>query len=201
MADPASYRPKPGEIPTRPGVYRFIDAHGRVVYVGKAKSLRSRLNSYFTSVRQLHPKTYAMVHAAASVEWTVVGSELEAIQLEYTWIKQHTPRFNIMYRDDKSYPYLAVTMNETVPRVQVMRGDKNRASNTLGRSTLPKPSGTQLTRCCAFSRSGPVRQGCTSVLKQLDVPVCSATSTNVPRHAWERSLSKITASSRRSSSR
>ncbi|TLP98836.1 excinuclease ABC subunit UvrC [Nesterenkonia salmonea] len=124
MADPASYRPKPGEIPTRPGVYRFIDAHGRVVYVGKAKSLRSRLNSYFTSVRQLHPKTYAMVHAAASVEWTVVGSELEAIQLEYTWIKQHTPRFNIMYRDDKSYPYLAVTMNETVPRVQVMRGDK-----------------------------------------------------------------------------
>lgn len=124
MADPASYRPKPGEIPTRPGVYRFIDAHGRVVYVGKAKSLRSRLNSYFTSIHQLHPKTYAMVHAAASVEWTVVGSELEAIQLEYTWIKQHTPRFNIMYRDDKSYPYLAVTMNETVPRVQVMRGDK-----------------------------------------------------------------------------
>ncbi|NDK30365.1 excinuclease ABC subunit UvrC [Nesterenkonia haasae] len=124
MADPASYRPKPGEIPTRPGVYRFIDAHGRVVYVGKAKSLRSRLNSYFTSVHQLHPKTYAMVHAAASVEWTVVSSELEAIQLEYTWIKQHTPRFNIMYRDDKSYPYLAVTMNEAVPRVQVMRGDK-----------------------------------------------------------------------------
>jgi excinuclease ABC subunit C len=124
MADPASYRPKTGEIPTMPGVYRFIDTHGRVVYVGKAKNLRSRLNSYFASVQQLHPKTYAMVHAAASVEWTVVGSELEAIQLEYTWIKQHTPRFNIMYRDDKSYPYLAVTMNEKVPRVQVMRGDK-----------------------------------------------------------------------------
>ncbi|RJN31517.1 excinuclease ABC subunit UvrC [Nesterenkonia natronophila] len=124
MADPASYRPKTGEIPTMPGVYRFIDTHGRVVYVGKAKNLRSRLNSYFASVHQLHPKTYAMVHAAASVEWTVVGSELEAIQLEYTWIKQHTPRFNIMYRDDKSYPYLAVTMNEKVPRVQVMRGDK-----------------------------------------------------------------------------
>ncbi|NLS08564.1 excinuclease ABC subunit UvrC [Nesterenkonia sp. MY13] len=124
MADPASYRPKPGEIPTNPGVYRFIDPHGRVVYVGKAKNLRARLNSYFTSVHQLHPKTHAMVHSAASVEWTVVGSELEAIQLEYTWIKQHTPRFNIMYRDDKSYPYLAVTMNEKVPRVQVMRGDK-----------------------------------------------------------------------------
>ncbi|TLP75303.1 excinuclease ABC subunit UvrC [Nesterenkonia sphaerica] len=124
MADPASYRPKTGEIPTTPGVYRFIDAHGRVVYVGKAKNLRSRLNTYFASVHQLHPKTYAMVHAAASVEWTVVRSELEAIQLEYTWIKQHTPRFNIMYRDDKSYPYLAVTMNEKVPRVQVLRGDK-----------------------------------------------------------------------------
>ncbi len=124
MADPSTYRPKPGEIPTTPGVYRFIDPHGRVVYVGKAKNLRSRLNSYFARVNTLHPKTHAMVHAAASVEWTVVGSELEAIQLEYTWIKQHTPRFNIMYRDDKSYPYLAVTMNEKYPRVQVMRGDK-----------------------------------------------------------------------------
>ncbi|MCH8564911.1 excinuclease ABC subunit UvrC [Nesterenkonia sp. LB17] len=124
MADPTSYRPRTGEIPTNPGVYRFIDPHGRVVYVGKAKNLRARLNSYFSRVATLHPKTYAMVHAASSVEWTVVGSELEAIQLEYTWIKQHTPRFNIMYRDDKSYPYLAVTMNEKYPRVQVMRGDK-----------------------------------------------------------------------------
>ncbi|GAA1147920.1 excinuclease ABC subunit UvrC [Nesterenkonia lutea] len=124
MTDPSSYRPRPGEIPTSPGVYRFIDPHGRVVYVGKAKNLRSRLNSYFARVGTLPPKTYAMVHAAARVEWTVVGSELEAIQLEYTWIKQHTPRFNIMYRDDKSYPYLAVTMNEKYPRVQVMRGDK-----------------------------------------------------------------------------
>ncbi|MGJ9407204.1 excinuclease ABC subunit UvrC [Nesterenkonia aurantiaca] len=124
MADPTTYRPRTGEIPTTPGVYRFIDPHGRVVYVGKAKNLRARLNSYFARVATLHPKTYAMVHAASSVEWTVVGSELEAIQLEYTWIKQHTPRFNIMYRDDKSYPYLAVTMNEKYPRVQVMRGDK-----------------------------------------------------------------------------
>lgn len=123
MADPRSYRPRTGEIPTDPGVYRFIDAHGRVVYVGKAKNLRSRLNSYFADPEGLHPKTHAMVHTAASVEWTVVGSELEAIQLEYTWIKQHTPRFNIKYRDDKSYPYLAVTMNEKYPRVQVMRGD------------------------------------------------------------------------------
>ncbi|MDZ5078022.1 excinuclease ABC subunit UvrC [Nesterenkonia sp. HG001] len=124
MADPASYRPRQGEIPTSPGVYRFIDPHGRVVYVGKAKNLRARLNSYFARPAGLPPKTYAMVHTAAQVEWTVVGSELEAIQLEYTWIKQHAPRFNIMYRDDKSYPYLAVTMNEKYPRVQVMRGDR-----------------------------------------------------------------------------
>ena len=109
MADPASYRPRTGEIPTNPGVYRFRDEHGRVIYVGKAKNLRSRLNNYFASPKNLLPKTYAMVHTAASVEWTIVGSELEAIQLEYTWIKEFTPRFNIMFRDDKSYPYLAVT--------------------------------------------------------------------------------------------
>ncbi|MGO1885396.1 MAG: excinuclease ABC subunit UvrC [Citricoccus sp.] len=132
MADPATYRPKPGEIPTSPGVYRFRDPDGRVIYVGKAKSLRSRLSSYFQDPGGLHPKTRAMVYTAGSVEWTVVGSELEALQLEYTWIKQYTPRFNIMYRDDKSYPYLAVTMNEKYPRVQVMRGDKRKGVKYFG---------------------------------------------------------------------
>ncbi|WP_300343301.1 excinuclease ABC subunit UvrC [Nesterenkonia sp.] len=158
MADPASYRPAPGEIPTRPGVYRFIDPHGRVIYVGKAKNLRSRLNSYFTSVHQLHPKTYAMVHAAADVEWTVVGSELEAIQLEYTWIKQHTPRFNIMYRDDKSYPYLAVTMNEKVPRVQVMRGDKKPGVKYFG----------------PFHPAKAIRETVDTMLRVFPVRSCSA---------------------------
>ncbi|WMY77297.1 excinuclease ABC subunit UvrC [Citricoccus sp. I39-566] len=132
MADPATYRPRPGEVPTSPGVYRFRDPDGRVIYVGKAKNLRSRLSSYFQDPGGLHPKTRTMVYTAGSVEWTVVGSELEALQLEYTWIKQYTPRFNIMYRDDKSYPYLAVTMNEKYPRVQVMRGDKRKGVKYFG---------------------------------------------------------------------
>ena len=132
MPDPSSYRPKTGEIPTQPGVYRFRDPDGRVIYVGKAKSLRSRLTSYFVAPARLHPKTRTMVHTAAAVEWTVVGSELEALQLEYTWIKEYAPRFNIMYRDDKSYPYLAVTMNEKYPRVMVMRGDKRKGVKYFG---------------------------------------------------------------------
>ena len=132
MADPATYRPKTGEIPTAPGVYRFRDEHRRVIYVGKAKNLRSRLNSYFANPAGLLPKTRAMVHTAASVEWTVVGTELEALQLEYTWIKEFNPRFNIMFRDDKSYPYLAVTMGEKYPRAQVMRGERRRDTRYFG---------------------------------------------------------------------
>lgn len=124
MADPKTYRPAPGQIPTSPGVYRFRDRDRRVVYVGKAKNLRARLSSYFQDPARLTTKTRTMVFTAEAVEWTVVGSEVEAIQLEYSWIKQYRPRFNIMYRDDKSYPYLAVTMNERFPRVQVLRGDK-----------------------------------------------------------------------------
>ncbi len=132
MADPASYRPKAGEIPQDPGVYRFRDQHQRVVYVGKAKNLRSRLNSYFANPQSLLPRTRAMVYTAASVEWTVVGSELEALQLEYTWIKEFNPRFNVMFRDDKSYPYLAVTLGEKYPRVQVMRGDRRKDTRYFG---------------------------------------------------------------------
>ncbi|WP_422391812.1 excinuclease ABC subunit UvrC [Arthrobacter sp. N1] len=132
MANPVTYRPKTGEIPLDPGVYRFRDEHGRVIYVGKAKNLRSRLNSYFANPQGLLPKTRSMVFTAASVEWTVVGSELEALQLEYTWIKEFDPRFNIMFRDDKSYPYLAVTMGEKYPRVQVMRGDKRKDTRYFG---------------------------------------------------------------------
>lgn len=132
MADPASYRPKSSDIPTDPGVYRFKDEHGRIIYVGKANNLRSRLGSYFVNPNTLPPKTRTMVHTAAAVEWTVVASEQEAIQLEYTWIKEFTPRFNIMYRDDKSYPYLAVTMNEKYPRVMVMRGDKRKGVKYFG---------------------------------------------------------------------
>ncbi|WP_329188725.1 excinuclease ABC subunit UvrC [Streptomyces sp. NBC_01428] len=132
MADPSSYRPKPGQIPDTPGVYKFRDEHRRVIYVGKAKSLRQRLASYFQDLANLHPRTRTMVTTAASVEWTVVSTEVEALQLEYSWIKEYDPRFNVKYRDDKSYPYLAVTMNEEFPRVQVMRGHKKKGVRYFG---------------------------------------------------------------------
>ncbi|WP_330303755.1 MULTISPECIES: excinuclease ABC subunit UvrC [unclassified Streptomyces] len=132
MADPSSYRPKPGQIPDSPGVYKFRDEHRRVIYVGKAKSLRQRLASYFQDLANLHPRTRTMVTTAASVEWTVVSTEVEALQLEYSWIKEFDPRFNVKYRDDKSYPYLAVTMNEEFPRVQVMRGQKRKGVRYFG---------------------------------------------------------------------
>ncbi|MDG4765506.1 excinuclease ABC subunit UvrC [Solwaraspora sp. WMMD406] len=132
MADPSSYRPAPGTIPDAPGVYRFRDPGGRVIYVGKAKSLRSRLNSYFGDLWQLHQRTQQMVTTAASVDWVTVGSEVEALQLEYLWIKEYDPRFNVRYRDDKSYPYLAVTLDEEFPRLQVMRGAKRKGVRYFG---------------------------------------------------------------------
>ncbi|MBF6354330.1 excinuclease ABC subunit UvrC [Nocardia higoensis] len=132
MADPATYRPAPGTIPVEPGVYKFRDSHRRVIYVGKAKSLRSRLNSYFADVASLHPRTRQMVTTAASVEWTVVSTEVEALQLEYNWIKEFDPRFNVRYRDDKSYPVLAVTMNEQYPRLFVYRGARKKGVRYFG---------------------------------------------------------------------
>ncbi len=132
VADPASYRPAPGSVPDSPGVYRFRDEHGRVVYVGKAKSLRSRLGSYFQDLHNLHPRTQTMVRSAASVDWVVVNTEVEALQLEYSWIKEYDPRFNVRYRDDKSYPWLAVTLDEEVPRLQVMRGAKRKGVRYFG---------------------------------------------------------------------
>ena len=132
MADPRTYRPKPGEIPTDPGVYRFRDAKGRVIYVGKAKSLRPRLTSYFQDIVNLHPRTATMVTTAASVEWTVVNTEVEALALEYSWIKEYDPRFNVKYRDDKSYPWLAVTLSDEFPRVMVGRGAKRKGTRYFG---------------------------------------------------------------------
>jgi excinuclease ABC subunit C len=132
VPDPATYRPAPGSIPVEPGVYRFRDPHGRVIYVGKAKSLRSRLNSYFADLSGLAPRTRQMVMTAGSVEWTVVGTEVEALQLEYNWIKEFDPRFNIRYRDDKSYPVLAVTLNEEYPRLFVYRGPRRKGVRYFG---------------------------------------------------------------------
>jgi excinuclease ABC subunit C len=132
VPDPATYRPAPGSIPVEPGVYRFRDPHGRVIYVGKAKSLRSRLTSYFADVAGLPPRTRQMVTTAGSVEWTVVNTEVEALQLEYNWIKEFDPRFNIRYRDDKSYPVLAVTLNEEFPRLMVYRGARRKGVRYFG---------------------------------------------------------------------
>jgi excinuclease ABC subunit C len=132
VPDPATYRPAPGSIPVQPGVYRFRDPHGRVIYVGKAKSLRSRLNSYFADLSGLAPRTRQMVMTAGSVEWTVVTTEVEALQLEYNWIKEFDPRFNIRYRDDKSYPVLAVTLNEEYPRLKVYRGPRRKGVRYFG---------------------------------------------------------------------
>ncbi|MGZ4685179.1 MAG: excinuclease ABC subunit UvrC [Oryzihumus sp.] len=171
MADPSSYRPKPGEIPVDPGVYRFRDATGRVIYVGKAKSLRSRLSSYFQDIAALHPRTRTMVTTGASVEWTVVSNEVEALQLEYSWIKEFDPRFNVKYRDDKSYPYLAVTMGEEFPRAQVLRGAKRRGTRYFGpyahawaiRETLDLLLRVFPMRTCSggvFKRAGQVGRPC-----------------------------------------
>lgn len=132
MPDPATYRPAPGSIPVAPGVYRFVDPHGRVIYVGKAKNLRSRLTSYFADIAGLHPRTRQMVTTAGKVEWTVVNTEVEALQLEYNWIKEFDPRFNVRYRDDKSYPVLAVTLNEEYPRLMVYRGPRRKGVRYFG---------------------------------------------------------------------
>ncbi|MEV1287510.1 excinuclease ABC subunit UvrC [Micromonospora sp. NPDC049679] len=171
MADPSTYRPAPGTIPDAPGVYRFRDPTGRVIYVGKAKSLRSRLNSYFGDLWHLHQRTQQMVTTAASVDWVTVGTEVEALQLEYSWIKQYDPRFNVRYRDDKTYPYLAVTLDEEFPRLQVMRGAKRRGVRYFGpyshawaiRETLDLLLRVFPARTCSsgvFKRAGQIGRPC-----------------------------------------
>ncbi|WP_081635498.1 excinuclease ABC subunit UvrC [Nocardia sp. BMG111209] len=158
MADPATYRPAPGTIPVDPGVYKFRDARGRVIYVGKAKSLRSRLNSYFADLSALHPRTRQMVTSAASVEWTVVSTEVEALQLEYNWIKEFDPRFNVRYRDDKTYPMLAVSMNEEYPRVFVYRGARKKGVRYFG----------------PYAHAWAIRETVDLLLRVFPVRTCSA---------------------------
>ncbi len=125
-------RPPAGTIPEAPGSYQFKDAHGRVIYVGKASNLRQRLSNYFQSPANLHPRTAQMVETAESVEWTIVRNEVEALMLEYSLIKQHDPRFNVRLRDDKSYPFLAITVDEQWPRALVMRGRKRKGTRYFG---------------------------------------------------------------------
>ena len=139
-------------------MYRFRDDEGRVIYVGKAKSLRSRLTSYFADLATLHPRTQTMVTTAAGVEWTVVGTEVEALQLEYSWIKEFDPRFNVKYRDDKSYPFLAVTLGEEFPRVQVMRGAKRKGTRYFG----------------PYTHAWAIRETVDLLLRVFPVRTCSA---------------------------
>ena len=171
MADPSTYRPAPGTIPEAPGVYKFRNEHGRVIYVGKAKSLRSRLNSYFADLTLLHPRTRQMVTSAAAVEWTVVSTEVEALQLEYNWIKEFDPRFNVRYRDDKTYPVLAVTLHEDYPRLHVYRGPRRRGVRYFGpyahawaiRETLDLLLRVFPARTCSagvFKRHGQIGRPC-----------------------------------------
>ncbi|PWW56991.1 excinuclease ABC subunit UvrC [Actinokineospora spheciospongiae] len=171
MPDPSAYRPATGTIPDAPGVYKFRDPGGRVIYVGKAKSLRSRLNSYFADVTALHPRTRQMVTTAGGVEWTVVATEVEALQLEYNWIKEFDPRFNVRYRDDKTYPVLAVTLNEQYPRLHVYRGPRKRGVRYFGpyahawaiRETLDLLLRVFPARTCStgvFKRHGQIGRPC-----------------------------------------
>ena len=171
MPDPSTYRPAVGSIPVEPGVYKFRDEQQRVIYVGKAKSLRQRLNSYFSDLSALHPRTRQMVTTAASVEWTIVTTEVEALQLEYNWIKEFDPRFNVKYRDDKSYPSLAVTLSEQFPRLQVMRGPKRKGVRYFGpyahawaiRETLDLLLRVFPARTCSagvFKRAGQIGRPC-----------------------------------------
>ncbi len=170
-ADRSGYRPEPGSIPTQPGVYRFRDARGRVIYVGTAKNLRARLSSYFQDPVNLHQRTAAMVASGASVEWTVVRTEVEALQLEYSWIKEFDPRFNVKYRDDKSYPWLAVTVGEEFPRVMVGRGAKRKGTKYFGpyshawaiRETVDQLLRVFPMRSCSngvFKRAGQIGRPC-----------------------------------------
>ncbi|WEV59871.1 excinuclease ABC subunit UvrC [Bifidobacterium sp. ESL0728] len=151
------FRPATGDIPTDPGVYKWRDGDGRVIYVGKAKNLRNRLTFYFQPLSELHPRTQNMVLTARSLEWTVVGTELEALTLEYTWIKEFDPRFNVVFRDDKTYPYLAVSLGEEYPRVWVTRNRKRRDTRYFG----------------PYAKAWDLRQSLDKLLKAFPVRTCT----------------------------
>lgn len=156
--NPQDYRPKPAEIPASPGVYRFRDENGTVLYVGKAKSLRARVSSYFRDSSGLHSRTRKMVSSANSVDWTVVSNEVEALQLEYTQIKEFDPQFNVIFRDDRSYPYLAITINEEIPRVFITRRKRRAGVKYFG----------------PFTNAGALRGTLESLTQAFPLRTCSA---------------------------
>jgi excinuclease ABC subunit C len=157
MANDVAFRPKTSEIPTNPGVYRFLDGNGRVIYVGKAKNLRARLSSYFAPLDTLQDKTRRMVLTARDVTWTIVKTEFEALQLEFTWIKEFDPPFNVRFKDDKSYPYLAVSVGESVPRVFVTRNRESKGVKYFG----------------PFTQSWAIRESLDILLKVYPMRSCS----------------------------
>lgn len=170
MANDLSFRPKSSEIPTNPGVYRFLDENGRVLYVGKAKNLRARLSSYFAPMDSLQEKTRRMVTSARDVNWTIVKTEFEALQLEFTWIKEFNPPFNVRFKDDKSYPYLAITMADKTPRVFITRNREIKGAKYFG----------------PYTQAWAIRDTLDSLLKVFPMRSCSsgvfntAKSTNRP---------------------
>ena len=157
MANDVSFRPKTSEIPTDPGVYRFLDETGRVLYVGKAKNLRARLSSYFAPLSTLQEKTRRMVQSAVDVNWTIVKTEFEALQLEFTWIKEFNPPFNVRFKDDKSYPYLAITMTDAVPRVFITRNREIKGAKYFG----------------PYTQAWAVRETLDTLLKVYPIRSCS----------------------------
>lgn len=158
MAHELSFRPNTSEIPTDPGVYRFLDENGRVLYVGKAKNLRARLTSYFAPLNTLQEKTRRMVLTARDVNWTIVKTEFEALQLEFTWIKEFNPPFNVRFKDDKSYPYLAITMSDKVPRVFITRNREIKGAKYFG----------------PYTKTWAIRDTLDSLLKVYPIRSCSA---------------------------
>jgi excinuclease ABC subunit C len=158
MSNDLAFRPKTSEIPTRPGVYRFYDSKRRVLYVGKAKNLRARLQSYFAPIDSLHERTKRMVLSASDLDWTIVKSEFEALQLEFTWIKEFNPPFNIRFKDDKSYPYLAVSLSDKVPRVFVTRNRELKGVKYFG----------------PYTQAWALRQTLDTILKAFPVRSCSS---------------------------
>ena len=167
MANDLSFRPKTSEIPTRPGVYRFFDEKKRVLYVGKAKNLRARLQSYFAPVDSLHERTRRMVLSASDVDWTIVKTEFEALQLEYTWIKEFNPPFNVRFKDDKSYPYLAVSLSDKMPRVFITRNRDLKGVKYFG----------------PYTQAWAIRQTLDTLLRVYPIRSCSSGVLNAAKSA------------------
>ena len=167
MANDLAFRPKTSEIPTKPGVYRFFDDKRRILYVGKAKNLRARLQSYFAPVDSLHERTRRMVLSAADVDWTIVKTEFEALQLEYTWIKEFNPPFNVRFKDDKSYPYLAVSMSDKMPRVFITRNRDLKGVKYFG----------------PYTQAWAIRQTLDTLLRVYPIRSCSTGVYNAARRA------------------